>query len=81
MKLSLPVRSVIFGQLLEQPGRVDEPAGIERRLDRDDAVDFGHRLEDVVLEVHAGEGGLSWNRISGRPTSAIAVWYATGRRD
>ena len=32
---------------------------IERRLlDRDDAVDFGHRLEDVVLEVHAGERGL-----------------------
>ena len=26
MKLSLPVRSVIFGQLLEQPGGVDEPA-------------------------------------------------------
>ena len=46
-------------QLLEQPGGVDEPAGIERRLlDGHDAIDFGHRLEDVVLEVHAGERRL-----------------------
>ena len=46
-------------QLLEQPGRVDEAPGVERRfLDRDDAVHRRHRLERVGLEVHPGQGRL-----------------------
>ena len=69
MKLSLPVSRVIrLRQPLEQAGRVDEPARVERRfLDRDHPIDPSHRLEDVGLVVHPRQRGLQLEQDERQP--------------
>ena len=69
MKLSLPVRRVIGrGSSLDEASRVDEPAGVERRLlDRDDALDRRPSPERVRLEVDAGQRGLELEQDQRQP--------------